>query len=101
MCRLFGFRSVIPSQVHRSLLSADNALGTQSSQHPDGWGVAFYVDGSPHLTKSPSTAHYLPNIAGFEHADFCLLPTPPIEASTSPLTVIAPRPWIVRTSRST
>ena len=56
MCRLFGFRSVIPSQVHRSLLSADNALGTQSSQHPDGWGVAFYVDGSPHLTKSPSTA---------------------------------------------
>lgn len=56
MCRLFGFRSVIPSQVHRSLLSADNALGTQSSNHPDGWGVAFYVDGAPHLTKSPSTA---------------------------------------------
>jgi len=56
MCRLFGFRSVIPSQVHRSLLRADNALGTQSSHHPDGWGVAFYVDGSPHLTKSPSTA---------------------------------------------
>lgn len=56
MCRLFGFRSVIPSQVHRSLLSADNALGNQSSQHPDGWGVAFYVDGAPHLTRSPSTA---------------------------------------------
>lgn len=56
MCRLFGFRSVIPSQVHRSLLSADNALGTQSSQHPDGWGVAFYVDGAPHVTRSPSTA---------------------------------------------
>jgi predicted glutamine amidotransferase len=56
MCRLFGFRSVIPSQVHRSLLSADNALGTQSTQHPDGWGVAFYVDGSPHVTRSPSTA---------------------------------------------
>ena len=56
MCRLFGFRSVIPSQVHRSLLSADNALGTQSTQHPDGWGVAFYVEGSPHVTRSPSTA---------------------------------------------
>lgn len=57
MCRLYGFRSIIPSQVHRSLLSADNALGTQSSRHPDGWGVAFYVDGAPHVTKSPQTAH--------------------------------------------
>lgn len=56
MCRLFGFRSVIPSQVHRSLLAAENALGVQSNQHRDGWGVAFYVDGSPHLTRSPLTA---------------------------------------------
>lgn len=56
MCRLFGFRSVIQSSVHRSLLDADNALGAQSNQHPDGWGVAFYVDGSPHLTRSPETA---------------------------------------------
>jgi predicted glutamine amidotransferase len=56
MCRLFGFRSVIPSQVHRSLVAADNALGVQSDQHPDGWGVAYYVDGAPHLTRSPATA---------------------------------------------
>jgi glutamine amidotransferase len=56
MCRLFGFRSVIPSQVHRSLLAAENALGVQSNQHPDGWGVAFYVDGSPHITKNATTA---------------------------------------------
>jgi glutamine amidotransferase len=56
MCRLFGFRSVIPSQVHRSLLAAENALGKQSNQHPDGWGVAFYVDGSPHVTKSAELA---------------------------------------------
>jgi len=56
MCRLFGFRSVIPSKVHRSLLAAENALGVQSNLHPDGWGVAFYVDGSPHVTRSPSTA---------------------------------------------
>ena len=56
MCRLFGFRSVIPSQVHRSLLAAENALGTQSNQHPDGWGVAYYVDGAPHVTKNPITA---------------------------------------------
>lgn len=56
MCRLFGFRSVIPSPVHQSLLQADNALGTQSNQHPDGWGVAHYVEGSPHVTKSPTHA---------------------------------------------
>jgi len=56
MCRLFGFRSVIPSQVHRSLLAAENALGVQSNSHPDGWGVAFYIDGAPHVTRSPGTA---------------------------------------------
>lgn len=56
MCRLFGFRSVIPSQVHQSLLAAENAIGTQSEDHPDGWGVAYYVDGSPHVTKSPTLA---------------------------------------------
>ncbi len=38
------------------MLSADNALGTQSSRHPDGWGVAFYAEGAPHLTRSASTA---------------------------------------------
>ena len=56
MCRLFGFRSVIPSRVHGSLLAAENALGAQSNAHPDGWGVAYYVDGSPHVTKSPTHA---------------------------------------------
>lgn len=56
MCRLFGFRSVIQSSVHRSLLDADNALGDQSNRHPDGWGVAFYVDGAPHVTRSAETA---------------------------------------------
>lgn len=56
MCRLFGFRSVIQSQVHRSLISADNALAVQSERHPDGWGVAYYVAQYPHLIKSASTA---------------------------------------------
>jgi glutamine amidotransferase len=37
-------------------MDADNALGTQSNQHRDGWGVAFYVDGAPHITRSPTTA---------------------------------------------
>ena len=56
MCRLFGFRSVIQSQVHRSLVSADNAIGVQSAHHPDGWGVAYYVGGAPHLVKSAASA---------------------------------------------
>ena len=56
MCRLFGFRSVIQSQVHRSLVQADNALCSLSEQHPDGWGVAYYVDGTPHLMRSAASA---------------------------------------------
>lgn len=56
MCRLFGFRSVIPSQVHQSLVSAENALVVQSQHHPDGWGVAYYVAGSPHVIKSSAGA---------------------------------------------
>jgi glutamine amidotransferase len=56
MCRIFGFRSVMQSQVHRSLVSADNALIQQSERNPDGWGVAYYVGGAPHVVKSAATA---------------------------------------------
>ena len=56
MCRVFGFRSVIQSQVHHSLVNAENALGLQSQKHPDGWGVAYYMHGSPHVMKSEMTA---------------------------------------------
>lgn len=56
MCRLFGFRSVIQSQVHRSLIGADNALANQSAFHPDGWGVAYYVSEAPHLIRSARAA---------------------------------------------
>ena len=56
MCRLFGFRSVIDSQVHRSLVSADNALCVQSRVHPHGWGVAYYLGHAPHVVKSASSA---------------------------------------------
>lgn len=67
MCRLFGFRSVIPSMVHRSLIDADNALGVQSEHHPDGWGVAYYIDSAPHVMKSASTAltdHLFQRVSG-------------------------------------
>lgn len=56
MCRLFGFRSVILSQVHQSLVNADNALEVQSREHPHGWGVAYYVRNSPHIIKSTNAA---------------------------------------------
>jgi glutamine amidotransferase len=56
MCRLFGFRSVIASQVHRSLVDCENALVHQSERHPDGWGVAYYVRNVPHVIKSARTA---------------------------------------------
>ncbi len=56
MCRLFGFRSVIQSQVHRSLVAAENALAVQAEEHPDGWGVAWYLANAPHTIKGTSTA---------------------------------------------
>lgn len=56
MCRIFGFRSVIQSQVHRSLVTANNALAVQSEAHRDGWGVAYYVADAPHLIKGTSPA---------------------------------------------
>jgi len=56
MCRLFGFRSVIKSRIHRSLVSADNALVNQSERHPDGWGVAYYKQNVPHVVKTADTA---------------------------------------------
>ena len=67
MCRLFGFRSVIPSQVHQSLVGAENALMLQSDRHPDGWGVAYYVANYPHLIKSASQAmddHLFKHVSG-------------------------------------
>ncbi len=56
MCRIFGFRSVLFSQVHKSLVSADNALISQGELHPDGWGVAYYINRTPHVIKSMKSA---------------------------------------------
>ena len=56
MCRLFGFRSTIKSKVHTSLIHAENALGIQSVDHPDGWGVSYYIGNSPHVIKADKPA---------------------------------------------
>ncbi len=71
MCRLFGFRSVIQSQVHRSLVDAENALQGQSELHPDGWGVAYYQAGAPHVIKSKESAlddHLFKRVSGIVSA---------------------------------
>lgn len=51
MCRLLGFHSKVPSQMHCSLLVAENALAVQSREHKDGWGIAYYQDNVPHVFK--------------------------------------------------
>ncbi len=43
MCRIFAFVSRVSLKVQRSLVKAENALQTQSKQHPDGWGVAWHL----------------------------------------------------------
>ncbi len=57
MCRLFGFRSVVPGRAHRSLMDAENALARQSTRHPDGWGIGWYVDEDAYIVKSQTAAH--------------------------------------------
>jgi glutamine amidotransferase len=55
------------SGVHRSLVSADNALMQQSERHPDGWGVAYYIARAPHVIKSASAAvsdHLFRHVSG-------------------------------------
>lgn len=56
MCRIFGFRSVLFSKVHSSLVSAENALMGQGKKHPDGWGLVYYVADTPHVVKSTVSA---------------------------------------------
>jgi glutamine amidotransferase len=56
MCRLYAFRSSLRSAVHQSLLAAENALAQQSKEHPDGWGIGYYVDDYPHLYRNPAQA---------------------------------------------
>ncbi|QRO01540.1 class II glutamine amidotransferase [Archangium violaceum] len=54
MCRLFGFRSSIPTAVHPSLVTEKNSLLHQSKEHKDGWGIASYEAG-----ERPLVAHGL------------------------------------------
>ena len=59
MCRIFLFTSRVSLRVQRSLVKAENALQTQSREHPHGWGIAYYLTGqeTPHRTRSINSAH--------------------------------------------
>jgi glutamine amidotransferase len=56
MCRLFGFRSAVPSRAHRSLVAAENAMSLQAREHRDGWGLAWFHAGDAYVVKSETGA---------------------------------------------
>ena len=56
MCRLFGFRSAVPSRAHRSLVQAQNALADQAREHPHGWGIGWFAGGDAYVVKSHAAA---------------------------------------------
>lgn len=56
MCRMFALWSYTACPVQAELLGAAKSLGRLSLSNNDGWGVAYFVDGSPHVVKSPTTA---------------------------------------------
>jgi glutamine amidotransferase len=61
MCRLFGFRSNVPSRVHHALVVEKNSLRVQSVEHKDGWGIASYDAGLfPEVARGLGPAHLDP-----------------------------------------
>ena len=57
MCRLFGFRSAVPSRAHKSLLHAENSVVEQSRLHPHGWGIGWFAGEEACVVKSGNAAH--------------------------------------------
>jgi glutamine amidotransferase len=56
MSRLFGFRSPVASDGHLTLTEAVRVLHHRNENDPDGWGVAYYLDGAPHVVKNAREA---------------------------------------------
>lgn len=52
MCELFGASSSIPRGLARWLMPF-RARGGGAADNPDGWGVAYWLDGHPKIEKSP------------------------------------------------
>lgn len=64
MCRLYGFRATEPTKVECTLVHAQNALMVQSEadrsgkSHANGWGVATFEDGEPHIERQAWAAYH-------------------------------------------
>jgi predicted glutamine amidotransferase len=62
MCRLFAVRADRPVSAEPALVSAPHALVRQSccdlrgECHPSGWGIGYFVDGSPARVRSTRPA---------------------------------------------
>ena len=56
MCRLFAFRSNVPSQAHHALVTAENAVAFQAENHADGWGIGYYLDDEAYLFRASKGA---------------------------------------------
>lgn len=57
MCRLFGQHAHPGFDTCEPLCTAENALRFQSHEHPHGWGIGWYVEGSPHVRRGLLPAH--------------------------------------------
>jgi glutamine amidotransferase len=58
MCRLLAFRAAEPRSLYGPLWSAPNALARQSTEHPDGWGIAhLHLGGEMKLFREVAPAH--------------------------------------------
>ncbi|HVP67843.1 MAG TPA: class II glutamine amidotransferase [Anaeromyxobacteraceae bacterium] len=57
MCRLFGQLADPRFDVSLPLCGAENALRTQSHQHPHGWGIAWYEGRVPVVRRGVMAAH--------------------------------------------
>lgn len=57
MCRLFALYANKPVQIEFSMLRSDNSFQKQSLYNNDGWGIAYYKDGSPVVEKEAVAAH--------------------------------------------
>lgn len=56
MCELFGISSDQPVTASHEL-NAFRLRGSQASGNPDGWGIAWQVNGAFRLVKEPAPAH--------------------------------------------
>lgn len=57
MCRLFGLLANQPVDVEFALVSSAKPFQSFGQKHPSGWGMGWYQDDTPSITKEPLPAH--------------------------------------------